>query len=151
VVESLGLTYKCHYPHYANKTARGCKLSPLHSRLEAQGAYFRDVSGWEGADWYAGPGKVPSPGPLSWGRHDWFDQWASEHAACRTGTALIDMSFMSKFMVSGADAGRLLDRLSTAKVDGDVGRISYTQWLNRKGTLEADLTVTKLAPEAESN
>jgi hypothetical protein len=52
VVESLGKVYKCHYPHRPVETARGVRLSPLHERLKAQGAYFRDVSGWEGADWY---------------------------------------------------------------------------------------------------
>jgi 4-methylaminobutanoate oxidase (formaldehyde-forming) len=46
----------------------------------------------------------------------------------------------------GPDAGALLDRLSTAAVDFGVlpGTITYTQWLNPAGGLEADLTVTKL-------
>jgi glycine cleavage system aminomethyltransferase T len=51
---------------------------------------------------------------------------------------------MSKFLVQGRDAGRLLERLSANHVDGDSGLITYTQWLNEGGTLEADLTVTKL-------
>ena len=50
------------------QTARGAKLSPLHHRLARSGAYFKDVSGWEGADWYAGAGVEPDPGPLTWGR-----------------------------------------------------------------------------------
>ena len=54
VVESLGKVYKCHYPHRPTSSARGVRLSPLHDRLVRQGAYFRDVSGWEGADWFAG-------------------------------------------------------------------------------------------------
>ena len=53
------------------------------------------------------------------------------------------MSFMSKFLVQGDDAGRLLDRLATAKVDGPAGTISYTQLLSPSGTLQADLTITK--------
>jgi heterotetrameric sarcosine oxidase gamma subunit len=56
----------------------------------------------------------------------------------------MDMSFMSKFLVQGADSGRFLDRLSANAVDGAPGVITYTQWLNEAGTLEADLTVTKL-------
>ena len=62
-VESLGMVYQCHYPNRSMQTARGAKLSPLHDRLAAQGAYFKDVSGWEGADWYAGPGATPGPRP----------------------------------------------------------------------------------------
>lgn len=58
--------------------------------------------------------------------------------------ALFDMSFMSKFLVQGVDAGTFLNRLSTANVDGECGKITYTQWLNEEGYMEADLTVTKL-------
>jgi glycine cleavage system aminomethyltransferase T len=59
----------------------------------------------------------------------------------------MDMSFMAKFLVQGRDAGRLLDHLSGNSVDGPAGRITYTQWLNEGGTIEADLTVTKLDDE----
>ncbi len=142
-VETLGMVYAPHLPGRSMSTARGVRRSPLHDRLAAQGAHFRDVSGWEGADWYAGPGRTPEPGPLTWGRPAWFDTWAEEHRAVREGVGLMDMSFMADFSVTGPDAGAFLDRLSTARVDGDAGVITYTQWLNEAGTIEADLTVTK--------
>jgi heterotetrameric sarcosine oxidase gamma subunit len=129
------------------RTARGVKLSPIHSRLVEQGAYFRDVSGWEGADWYAGPSTVANPGPLTWGRPAWFGQWAAEHRAARTGVILMDMSFMSKFEVRGPDAGAVLEHLSANRVAAQSGQITYTQWLNEAGLLEADLTVTKLTDD----
>lgn len=146
-VESLGMVYQCHYPTRSMTTARGAKRSAFHDRLAAAGAYFRDVSGWEGADWYAPPGTTPDPGPLSWGRQRWFPYWAEEHRAAREGVIVMDMSFMSKFLVQGRDAGRLLDRLSANAVDGAEGVITYTQWLDEGGGLQADLTVTKLDPE----
>ena len=143
-VESLGMVYACHYPNRTLQTARGAKRSAIYDRLAARGAYFRDVSGWEGADWYAGPGKTPDPGPLTWGRPSWFATWAAEHHATRSGVILMDMSFMAKFLVQGRDAGRVLNRVSANNVDGPTGQITYTQWLNEDGKLEADLTVTKL-------
>ncbi len=146
-VESLGMVYQCHYPTRSMMTARGAKKSAIHDRLAAQGAYFKDVSGWEGPDWYAGPGVEPKVDKLSWGRQNWFPQWAAEHKAAREGVILMDMSFMSKFMVQGRDAGRLLNQISANDVDGATGMITYTQWLNEGGTLEADLTVTKLDDE----
>ncbi len=146
-VESLGMVYQCHYPTRSMQTARGAKKSAIYDRLAARGAYFRDVSGWEGADWYAPPGETPDPGTLSWGRQRWFSQWASEHQAAREGVILMDMSFMAKFWVEGRDAGRFLGFLSANDVDGPSGVITYTQWLNAGGTLEADLTVTKLGDE----
>ena len=143
-VESLGLVYETHYPGRAMRTARGAKVSPIHHRLVAQRAYFKDVSGWEGADWYAPEGAGPVAGQLSWGRQDWFGYWQAEHHAARTGVILMDMAFMAKFDVRGRDAGRVLERVSANQVDGEPGRITYTQWLNEGGGLEADLTVTKL-------
>jgi 4-methylaminobutanoate oxidase (formaldehyde-forming) len=146
-VESLGMVYQCHYPTRSMQTARGAKKSPFYDRLAARGAYFRDVSGWEGADWYAPPGETPDPGPLSWGRQRWFPWWADEHRAAREGVIVMDMSFMAKFLVQGRDAGRLLNWISANDVDGPAGQITYTQWLSAAGKLEADLTVTKLDDE----
>ena len=48
VVESLGRVYKCHYPSESLTTARNVKRSVIYDRLKARGAYFKDVSGWEG-------------------------------------------------------------------------------------------------------
>eukprot|EP00931_Biecheleriopsis_adriatica_P118006 TRINITY_DN93480_c0_g1_i1.p1 TRINITY_DN93480_c0_g1~~TRINITY_DN93480_c0_g1_i1.p1 ORF type:complete len:857 (+),score=155.45 TRINITY_DN93480_c0_g1_i1:42-2612(+) len=145
VVESLGMVYKAHYPTTANETARGVKRSPVHERLVQHGAYFREVSGWEGADWYAPAGTVPAIERHSWGRQNWFPYWEAEHRACREGVVIMDMSFMSKFLVQGRDAGHWLNYISTGDVDSaESGRITYTQWLNDRGCLEADVTVTKL-------
>jgi glycine cleavage system aminomethyltransferase T/glycine/D-amino acid oxidase-like deaminating enzyme len=181
-VESLGMVYATHYPGRSMRTARGAKLSPIHHRLVQQRAFFRDVSGWEGADWYAGEGSVsagsvsagsvsagsvsagsvsagsvsactgpagigPDAGELSWGRQDWYPNWEAEHRACRDGVILMDMSFMAKFAVQGREAGRELDRLSAGDVNARSGRITYTQWLNDAGKLEADVTVTKIADD----
>jgi glycine cleavage system aminomethyltransferase T/glycine/D-amino acid oxidase-like deaminating enzyme len=146
-VESLGLVYATHYPNRPTRTARGARLSPIHARLAEQRACFRDVSGWEGADWYAPAGVTPEPGELSWGRPHWFDYWAAEHHATRNNVILMDMSFMAKFLVQGADAAPGLERISANQVAAEPGRITYTQWLNDRGTLEADLTVTMLDEE----
>ncbi len=143
-VESLGMVYQCHYPGRSMKTARGAKRSAVHDRLVDARAYFKDVSGWESPDWYAPEGVEPVAGPLSWGRQDWWPYWEAEHHAARDGVILMDMSFMSKFAVEGRDAGHLLDQLSANRVDAEPGLITYTPWLNEAGTLEADLTVTKL-------
>jgi 4-methylaminobutanoate oxidase (formaldehyde-forming) len=146
-VESLGMVYQCHYPTRSMQTARGAKKPAIYDRLAARGAYFRDVSGWEGADWYAPAGVEPKVTELSWGRQSWFPYWQAEHRAAREGVILMDMSFMAKFIVQGRDAGRLLNYLSANDVDGKAGTITYTQWLNEGGTIEADLTVTKLDDE----
>ena len=129
-LESLGLVYECRYPTRSMQTARGARKSPFHDRLAAQGAYFREVSGWESPDWFAPQGEEPSVERLSWGRQNWFPWWQAEHRACREDVIAMDMSFMGKFLVQGRDAGAYLNYLSANEVDGEDGRITYTQWLN---------------------
>ena len=141
--EALGTVFAAHYPGSEMRTARGVKRSVLHDRLAEQGAWFKDVSGWESPDWYAGAGETPQLA-LSWHREPWWDSWAAEHRAVREAVGLIDMSFMCKVLVQGRDAGALLERVSAGHVDGDSGTITYTQWLDEWGGLQADLTVTKL-------
>ena len=140
-VESLGMVYQCHYPNRSMHTARDAKRSPFHQRLHEHGAWFRDVSGWEGADWFAGLGQTPDPGPLTFGRPAFWPIWEAEHHACREGVIAMDMSFMSRFRVQGNDAGAVLEWLSANRVAAEPGRITYTQWLNDAGRLEADVTV----------
>ena len=144
--EILGTVYAAHTPGKQLRTARGALLSPVHDRLVAQGGYLREVSGWEGADWFAGAGVTPEAEP-TWGRAPWFERWAEEHRVVREGVGLMDMSFMAKFSVEGADAGAVLDRMSAGAVNGDLETITYTQWLDPDGRIEADLTVTKLADD----
>jgi hypothetical protein len=121
VVETLGLVYKTHYPYKSKVTARGTKRSPFYKPQLEAGAYFKDVSGWEGADWFAPDPSKAVVEKHTWGRYPWFPYWASEHKACREGAALIDMSFMSKFLIQGRDAGDCLNRLCTANIDGPKG------------------------------
>ena len=146
-VESLGIVYQCHYPYKSMKTARGAKKSAVYDRLKDQGAYFKDVSGWEGADWFAPKGQEAKIDNHSWGKEVWFASWEAEHKAARENVILMDMSFMSKFMVQGRDAGKVLNYISANDVDGKRNRITYTPWLNKDGKLEADLTVAKLAQD----
>lgn len=141
--EILGTVFAAHTPGKQLRTARNALLSPVHERLVAQGGYLREVSGWEGADWFAGPGTAPTAEP-TWGRAPWFEQWEAEHRAVREGVGLMDMSFMAKLRVQGSDAGAVLDRVSAGAVDEKAETITYTQWLDDDGRIEGDLTLTRL-------
>jgi 4-methylaminobutanoate oxidase (formaldehyde-forming) len=91
---------------------------------------------------FALPGQQPRY-DYSFGRQNWFAASAAEHRAARETVALFDQSSFSKYLVQGPDACAVLNRLSTAQMDVPVGRVVYTQWLNERGGIEADLTVTR--------
>jgi glycine cleavage system aminomethyltransferase T/glycine/D-amino acid oxidase-like deaminating enzyme len=142
-VESLGLLYAMHWPYYHCTTARGVRRTALHDRVIAAGACMGETAGWERPMWYAGAGEVPEH-RYSYGRQYWHEACGRESLATRDRVALYDQSSFSKYLVQGADACRVLNRLSTANIDVPAGRIVYTQWLNEQGGIEADLTVTRL-------
>jgi glycine cleavage system aminomethyltransferase T/glycine/D-amino acid oxidase-like deaminating enzyme len=145
-IESLGLLYQMHWPFRQVESARGARRTAFHDKLVALGACMGELSGWERANWYAEPGSNPRY-EYSFGRQNWFARTAAECAAVRDGVALFDQSSMAKFIVQGRDACKLLNRIGTADVDVKPGRIVYTQWLNQRGGIEADVTVTRLAED----
>ena len=145
-VETLGLLYAMHWPYYQYQTARGVRRSPLHDRLVAAGACMGETAGWERPMWFAAPGSQPRH-EYSYGRQNWFDACAAECRATRDGVALFDQASFPKFLVQGPDASRVLNRMSTANLDVPPGRIVYTQWLNERAGIEADLTITRLADQ----
>ena len=124
-------------------SARGVKKGILHDRLAAAGACFGESAGWERPNWYARPGQPPSY-DYGWGRQNWFDNNAAEHGAVRERVGLFEQSSFAKLLVQGRDAESVLNRIATADCRVAVGRVLYTQFLNERGGIEADLTVTRL-------
>lgn len=149
VSETLGLLYADHFPYRQFATARHIRHTALHEQLAAHGACFGETAGWERAHWFLPPdagakGDTPEY-RYSWKRQNWFEHAAAEHRAVRERVGLIDMSAFGKFRVEGPDAEAVLQRLCANDIAVAPGRIVYSQWLNRKGGIEADVTVTRLA------
>ncbi|MGY0399214.1 MAG: GcvT family protein [Ostreibacterium sp.] len=143
IPEALGHTYAMHWPFYQYKTARNLLKSPLHDTLLAQGACFGEVGGFERPNWFA-RGTVSPHYEYSYQRQNWFDCYATEHLAIRNSVGVYDISSFGKFEVSGPGALPTLQHLSCADIDVDSGQIIYTQWLNERGGIEADLTIARL-------
>lgn len=144
--EALGLTYAMHWPFRQFTTARGIRKTPLHDQLAAAGAVFGEVAGWERANWFANPGQQREY-HYSFGRQNWFDNAAAEVRAVREAVGLIDLSTLAKYRVEGPDALACLQHISAADMHVEVGRSVYTQWLNARGGIEADLTVIREASD----
>jgi aminomethyltransferase len=68
-----------------------------------------------------------------------------EYNAIRNAAALIDVSPLFKYMVTGPDAARLVDRLITRDVSKmGVGQVFYTPWCDEHGKVIDDGTVSRL-------
>jgi 4-methylaminobutanoate oxidase (formaldehyde-forming) len=149
-VEQLGALFgDAAFPAWQPTSARGVRRTPLHDRIAAAGARFGVSAGWEYPLWFAPPGTDPAGVEVtrSWDRQSWHAFVAAEHRAVREAVGVMDMTLMSTFLVQGPDAAALLDRVSAGAVAGDVGRVVYTQWLDDRGGILADVTVTRLADD----
>ena len=142
--ETLGLLYADHFPFRQKESARGVRRTPFHEHLKSKGAVFGEVAGWERANWFSFDGQHDEY-VYSWKRQNWFENSAKEHMAVRENVGLYDMSTFGKIQVEGEDAERFLNYLCGANLSVDIGKIVYTQFLNSKGGIEADVTVTRLS------
>ena len=143
IKETLGLLMSTHYPGKQMKTARGIRRLALHDALIAAGAAMGERSGWEQPIFYGDPGSKPEF-IYSHGRPGWFENAKRESLAIQNDVALIDNSNFAKFVVDGPDSADALNYICAGNVDKPIGSLIYTQWLNARGGIEADITVTRL-------
>lgn len=141
--ETLGLLYADHYPFRQKETARGIRKSPLHYHLQEQGAVFGELAGWERANWFADEGQKAEY-EYTWKRPNWFENSAREHEAIRTNVGMYDMTSFGKIRVEGPDAENFLNYVCGNNMSVPVGKLVYTQFLNKAGGIEADITATRL-------
>ena len=147
VTESLGLLYADHFPYRQKATARGIRRTPFHDYLLARGAVMGEAAGWERPNWFANEGQKAEY-EYGWKRQNWFANAAAEQNAIRTNVGLYDMTSFGKIRVEGRDAEAVLNRICGGDMSVPVGKIVYTQFLNSRGGIEADVTVTRLAETA---
>ncbi|MCG7625493.1 GcvT family protein [Epibacterium sp. Ofav1-8] len=145
--ETLGLLYADHFPYRQKATARGVRRTPFHHHLKDQGAVFGELAGWERANWFAQPDQTKDY-EYSWKRQNWFENSAAEHRAVRENVGMYDMSSFGKIRVEGPEAEAFLNYIGGGDYAVPVGKIVYTQFLNRRGGIEADVTVTRLSETA---
>ncbi|WP_281857170.1 GcvT family protein [Litoreibacter halocynthiae] len=145
--ETLGLLYADHFPYLQKKTARGIRRTPFHAHLLEHGAVMGELAGWERANWFARAGQEAAY-EYSWKRQNFFDNVAREHNAVRSNVGMYDMSSFGKIRVEGRDAEAFLNYVGGGDFSVPVGKIVYTQFLNAKAGIEADVTVTRLSETA---
>ncbi len=143
IPESLGLLYAMHWPFRQYESARNQRLSPIHDRIEAAGAVFGEVAGWERPNWFALEGQERVY-EYSYGKQNWFEASGLECQAVRDAVGFFDQSSFAKFRVEGPGAVAALNGICANDVHVPAGKAVYTQWCNDRGGIEADLTVTRV-------
>jgi glycine cleavage system aminomethyltransferase T/glycine/D-amino acid oxidase-like deaminating enzyme len=148
-IENYATYYDIHYPNEERQAGRPLRTSPAYEQLQALGAVFGEKSGWERPNWFESNVAAgdESLRPDGWAGHHWSPAIGAEALATRRTAGLFDESSFAKLEISGAGATAFLQHMAANDVDREVGSIVYTQLLDRRGGIQADLTVTRLATD----
>jgi glycine cleavage system aminomethyltransferase T len=121
----------------------------LPAASQALGAAFGEKSGWERVNWFEtnAAGGDESLRPRGWAGRNWSPAIERECLAARDAAALFDESSFAKIDVHGPGALAFLEGLCANLIGRPTGSVVYTQLLNRRGGIECDLTVTRLAED----
>ncbi|MEI7438950.1 MAG: FAD-dependent oxidoreductase, partial [Thermoleophilia bacterium] len=149
--EAYRYYYRLRYPFDQDEWGRPTRLSALHGRLQEAGTVFGVKSGFERAD-YIDPGKPwrrmgADQREWGWGKPPFFDLVGEEHRAMRDAVGIIDLSSFGKISIEGSDAEALVEFACDASMDRAIGSVIYTQMLDHRGGMIADVTVTRLAEQ----
>jgi 4-methylaminobutanoate oxidase (formaldehyde-forming) len=147
--EGVKYYYRLRFPNDENEWARPHRISPVHYRLQEMGAVFGEKFGWERVNFFE-PGKAwrragADQREWGWKRPPYFERVGKEHIATRERVTLFDLTSFGKIEVKGPGALPLLQRVSDSNMDKPAGSATYTQFLNTRGGVEADLTITRIS------
>jgi 4-methylaminobutanoate oxidase (formaldehyde-forming) len=141
--------YDIHFPGEERLSKRNVRTSPTYYRLRDLGSVFGEKMGWERPNWFKPHEELATHGhePRGWARHSWSRAIGYEHLMTRENAGLFDETSFNKFEVSGVGALKFLNYVCANEIDQPVGTVIYTQCLNKRGGIECDVTVTRLAED----
>ncbi len=144
--EDYCLRHEIPFPHFNRLAGRPIKASPLHEVLKSKGAVHEEVYGFERPRWFA-RGDVEQRDHYSFRRTVADDMVAHEVKAVRERVGIMDVTAFTKVEVSGPDAYVLLDRLTANRMPQKDGWITLTHMLNRRGRIELETTIVRMAQD----
>jgi glycine cleavage system aminomethyltransferase T/glycine/D-amino acid oxidase-like deaminating enzyme len=147
--ETYETYYDIRYPNHERSGGRPLRVSAANAWHREHGAAFGEKSGWERVNWYEPNAAAGDEDlrPRGWAGQNWSPAIGAEHRACREAVAIFDESSFAKLEISGPGAADFLESLCDNRVARAIGRITYTQMLNRRGGIECDFTVARLGAE----
>ena len=143
--EDYCLRHEIPFPHFNRLAGRPIKPSPLHELLHAKGAVHEEVYGFERPRFFAKG--IEQRDHYSFNRTPVDDAIAAEVEAVRERVGIMDVTAFTKVLVEGADAYALLDGLTANRMPQKDGSISLTHMLNRRGRIELETTIVRMAAD----
>ncbi len=141
-IEDYQNEFRFHFPHEHRPAGRGAKTTPLTPVLEAAGAEFTVVNGWERVD-YIKPSADFHPS-LSFNFDEAFDVVAAEVENVQHNVGLCEVNGFNRLEITGADRHSFLDRMFCGAVTKREGRVGLGYLLNHQGMVKGEATIANL-------
>ncbi|MEM9579494.1 MAG: FAD-dependent oxidoreductase [Pseudomonadota bacterium] len=144
--EDYCLRHEIPFPHFNRLAGRPIKPSPLYDLLRSKGAVHEEVYGFERPRFFAKG--IAQEDHYSFNRTPVDDMIAAEVKAVRDAVGIMDVTAFTKVRVDGPGAYALLDRLTANRMPQKTGSITLTHMLNRRGRIELETTIVRMAEDS---
>ncbi len=144
-IEDYRNEFRFHMPHEHRPAGRPAKTTPLTPILEAAGAHFGTVNGWERATFFAGDPAFEEN--LTFRFANWHGLVGEEVAAVQNGVGIMEVSGFNRYEISGPGARDWLDGLFCGRTPKRVGKVGLGYLLTEQGNVLGEATLALLEEE----
>ncbi|MEM7463046.1 MAG: FAD-dependent oxidoreductase [Pseudomonadota bacterium] len=141
-IEDYQNEFRFHFPHEHRPAGRPAKTTPLTPVLEAEGAAFTVINGWERVE-YIKPSPEFEPN-LGFNFDETFEIVAGEVQNVQENVGLCEVCGFNRIEITGQDRHAFIDRMTCGTVTNKPGRISLTYLLNHQGNVKCEATIANL-------
>jgi len=141
-IEDYQNEFRFHFPNEHRPAGRMAKTTPLTPVLEAAGAEFTIVNGWERVEFMK-----PTPDfHVTHGFHydESFPIVGAEIDAVQNAVGLCEVNGFNRFEITGEDATGFLDRMICGRLPRKQRRVGLAYLLNDQGMLKAEATIANI-------
>ena len=142
-IEDYQNEFRFHFPHEHRPAGRPAKTTPLTPVLEAEGAEFTVVNGWERVE-YIKPFPEFHP-TLGFGFDETFELIADEVKNVASNVGLTELNGFNRIEITGRNAHDFLDRVFCGHVTRKPGRVGLGYLLNRQGMMKSEATIANIS------
>ena len=143
IVELYDLQYAIPFPHRLVSSGRPLQQTPLYEILDAKGAVFGQVGGWERAFWFDGDRGYDENALSYRNTEPWRAAVRRECEGVRDRAGIMDHGGFTRYEVTGPDAGRFLDRVFCGRLP-EPGRVKLAYMLTDSGKIWGESTIARL-------
>ncbi len=141
-IEDYQNEFRFHFPNEHRPVGRYAKTTSLTPILEAEGAEFTVVNGWERAEYFKPNADLHVT--YGFGFDESFDIVGEEITAVQNGVGLAEVNGFNRFEITGVDAQSFLDRMICGRLTRKQGRVGLAYLLNHHGMLKGEATIANI-------